>query len=176
MILRSPSCGLASAAEPGFAVAMALRVFLASLSLAVGGASALAAQDVMPCDWRARADAIVEPWDTYSRTYAEGAVRVALLDTVEPAAAAFHLLILSPPFDELGARSCQVVSHSGSLGFAMLGFTEMEAGYDPARGLTLTIPGHLNAPDSGQVSTFDLVVTINQATGQITAETGPGRD
>ena len=45
------------------------------------------AQEAVWCDWPARADAIVEPWSQNTRTFANGDVRLALLDTIEPAAA-----------------------------------------------------------------------------------------
>ena len=76
------------------------------------------AQSVSNCDWRARADAIAEPWEVNTRTYANGAVRVAMLDTIEPGAGALHLLVMAPPYDDLGLRKCDVVSFDGGIGFA----------------------------------------------------------
>ena len=131
------------------------------------------AQSVTDCDQRARADSIVEPWSDNSRTFANGAVRVALLDSIEPASGAFHLLVLSPPFDQMGARQCKLVSLDGALGFAGLDFTAMRASYDPARGLTLRMPGQAFSPADGVAHPIRLSVTINQATGKISASVGP---
>lgn len=151
-----------------------MRLILATLATLVC-ATPLFAQSVSDCDWRARADAIPEPWEDYSRAFANGAVRVALLDGIEPAAAAFHLLILHPPYMELGERQCHIVSFDDRIGYAALYFTELEAGYDPARGLTVDMPGMLYLPDDGFSNSLRLFVTINQATGEITAshELGP---
>ena len=89
-------------------------------------ATPAAAQEAVPCDWAARADGIVEPWEDNTATFANGAVRLALIDTVEPAAGAFHLLILSPPLGELGERQCRTLG-IGGMGFAGLDFASLQA-------------------------------------------------
>ncbi|WP_255449664.1 hypothetical protein [Shimia ponticola] len=128
-----------------------------------------AAQSIAPCDWRASAQAIVEPWDMFSRTYANGDVRVALLDTIEPGAGALHLLVLSPPRDELGSRQCNVVSYDGSIGFAGMLFEDHIADYDPLRGLTLSFDAQIYRDDLADFAPAILDVTINQSTGVIEA-------
>ncbi|WP_341368285.1 hypothetical protein [Yoonia sp. BS5-3] len=55
-----------------------------------------AAQEAIPCDWQASAQHLVEPWEENSRTFANGDVRVAALDTIEPAAGFAYLMVLSP--------------------------------------------------------------------------------
>lgn len=132
-------------------------------------ASAAVAQSVEDCDWRASAAAIAEPWEANSRTFSNGAVRLALLDTVEPAAGAFHLLILSPPYSELGDRQCKVVSLEGNMGFASLAFDALEAGYDPAVGLQFNLPMSIFVDDGGEPQPGLMHVTLNQATGDIGA-------
>ena len=127
-----------------------------------------AAQEVAECDWRASAQSIAEPWEANTRTFANGAVRLALLDTVEPAAGAFHLLILSPPYGETGERQCRVISREGTMGYASLDFAALEAGYDPAKGLTFTLPGVLYLPEESFSNSLRLTLTLNQATGEIT--------
>jgi len=131
------------------------------------------AQSVTDCDQRARADAIVEPWEKNSRSFANGAVRVALLDSIEPAAGALHVLVLSPPLDQMGARQCRIVSVDGALGFSALDFAAMRASYDPARGLTLRMPGMAFSPADGVAHPIRLSVTINQATGEVGASVRP---
>lgn len=128
------------------------------------------AQSVAECDWRAGAASIAEPWSENTRTYANGAVRVAVLDTLEPAAAAVHLLVLSPPYDEIGNRQCRTVSLEGALGFNGLNFAEITARYDPARGLLLTLPAALYDPETGGHTWRRLHLTLNQATGDISTE------
>lgn len=140
----------------------------ALLVLAASGAAK--AQEVVPCvDHRSAAQAIAEPWEANSRLFANGDVRVAIMDTIEPAAAAFHLLVLSPPFDEVGGRQCAVVSGANGMGFGGLDLTEMQAGYDPALGLTFAIPATRWVPDNDSFVPATLSVTVNQATGAIGA-------
>lgn len=131
------------------------------------------AQTVADCDWRASAQAIVEPWDANTRTFSNGKTRLALLDTVEPAAGAFHLLILSPPYNELGERQCRVISHSGTMGFAGMTFGELSAGYDPARGLLFDLPVRYFDPAIGDITGGWLSFEVNQATGAILTGMGP---
>jgi hypothetical protein len=128
----------------------------------------VAAQTVSECDWRTSAQAIAEPWEEMTARFANGAIRLAVLDVLEPAAGAFHLLVLSPPFDELGSRQCRVVSLDNALGFAALSLRGAKASYDPVKGLSV----RMNAIRwSGNDQFFDapLTVTINQATGAISA-------
>lgn len=126
------------------------------------------AQVVTPCDWQVSAENLAEPWEDNTRTFANGAIRLAVLDTAEPAAAAFHLLVLSPPVDMLGLRQCRVVAMPGPTGFGFLTLQGATAAYDPARGLTVTLSGG-TYDDRGQPVAGTVRVTINQATGQITA-------
>ncbi|MCF2905743.1 hypothetical protein L0666_12165 [Octadecabacter sp. CECT 8868] len=131
-------------------------------------ATPVAAQTAFPCDWQARADAIVEPWEDYSRTFADGKVRVALLDTIEPAAAAMYLLILHPPFDELSGRTCTVVGLDEGLGYAGMFFEELDAVYDPATGLTFTIPAIIYLPEQSFQNLALLSISVNQSSGDVT--------
>ncbi len=129
--------------------------------------SPAAAQTALPCDWQARADSIVEPWEENTATFANTAVRVALLDTIEPAAGAAYLLILHPPLDELGARTCTVVGLDDGLGYAAIYFQDLEAGYDPAVGLTFDVPAVIYLPEQSFQNSTLLSITVNQATGDV---------
>lgn len=127
-----------------------------------------AAQTVTPCSDLASLRNIAEPWAENSRTFANGDVRLTLLDTLEPAVAPFHLALLSPPYNEVGDRQCRMISRAADLGFSALFFEEMEAGYNPATGLTFTLPGIMAAPGDPETGiSFMLDVTLNQATGQV---------
>ena len=125
------------------------------------------AQQVADCDWQASAQAIVEPCAQNTRTFANGDVRLALLDTIEPAAGAFHILVLSPPYDELGSRHCATIGMSNGIGLGGADLSTLEADYDPSVELIFTM----------QVRVFDgvdfrpgkLRFTLNQATGRIGA-------
>lgn len=127
-------------------------------------------QEIAGCDdYRSSLFAMAEPWEANTRLFANGEVRLAVADTIEPAAGAFHLIILSPPYDEVGGRQCAVVSAAGGMGFAGLDLTEMQASYDPARGLLFGIPATRWAPEIDDFVPAVLSVTLNQSTGAITA-------
>lgn len=128
----------------------------------------LLAQEVGPCDdFRTEARNIAEPWEENTRLFAKGAIRVTVMDTLEPAAGAFHLMILSPPLDDLGLPQCRVVSNVGTLGFSWLGLDSATAAYDPAQGLAVTLPAERWLPDAAEYQPGELIVTINQQTGAI---------
>jgi hypothetical protein len=149
---------------------------LISLMILAFLAAPAAAQTAFPCDWQARADAIVEPWDDNTATFANGAVRVALLDVIEPAAGAFYLLILHPPYDELGSRVCTVVGLNESLGYANIDFNGLEARYDPARGLTFEVPVTIYLPEQSFQNPALVSITVNQATGAVTVKQALGNE
>ena len=132
-------------------------------------ASVAAAQEAYECEWQARADSIVEPWENNTRTFANGDVRLALLDTIEPAAGAFHILVLSPPYDEVGGRQCRTVSMAEGIGFSGADFSSLEASYDPAVGLVFEMNVRRFLPDSDSFGDARLTFTLNQATGHIGA-------
>ncbi|MEM9437857.1 MAG: hypothetical protein AAGA15_12520 [Pseudomonadota bacterium] len=131
--------------------------------------SAAAAQHVGDCSQFAAAEALVEPWEENSATFANGEVRLAVLDTIEPAAEAYHLLVLSPPYDEVGARQCRVISLGQGIGFAFVEMASLEAAYDPNVGLIfkLNTPGY--APDVDGARDRLLTFTLNQSSGVINA-------
>ena len=142
---------------------------LRSLLAAVALATPLQAQDVQPCDWHASAWTLVEPWEQFSRTYARGAVRIALLDTIEPAAAAFFILVLSPPYDEVGGRQCRTIGLAPGAGFAGADFDVLQANYDPAAGLVFGLPMQRFDAQGGDFERVYLRFTLNQSTGEIRA-------
>jgi hypothetical protein len=110
-----------------------------------------------------------EPWEANTRLFANGEIRLVVLDTVEPAAGAFHLVILHPPRDTLGIPMCSMVSAAEGLGFGGMDLRPAEAAYDPARGLTVALPVSVYDPDSADFFDRTLSVTINQASGQVEA-------
>lgn len=131
---------------------------------------AASAQTVDGCtDYRSSLAAYAEPWDRNTRLFANGEVRLVVTDTLEPAVGAFHLVILSPPYDELGSRQCVLVTGADGLGFAGLTLEGMEADYDPSVGLIFRLPASRYLPDTGGFADAVLTVTLNQATGLVTA-------
>lgn len=146
-------------------------LFAGTLAALAALSAPASAQSVEDCDWRASLHAMAEPWEDNTRTFANGNVRLAVTDTIEPAAGAFHLVILSPPYDELGGRQCMVVSADGTIGFTSLTLDDMTSDYNPAIGLTFTLEAGGYNPETGGTIPQALTVTLNQATGEITAST-----
>lgn len=145
-----------------------------SLLLLMLGTPAVA-QSVGDCGDIVSARNLPEPWGEYTDTYANGDVRVAVIDTIEPAAAAVHLMVLSLPRNEIGDRQCKLVSldrseGGGPIGLFSLDFAARQAEYDPSRGLVLTMPVGSYVPETGGQDIGEMTVTINQSTGKVTAE------
>ncbi|MEN8842167.1 MAG: hypothetical protein ABF254_11645 [Octadecabacter sp.] len=148
-----------------------LFVFIAALM-----ATPALAQTSFPCDWEAHVDNIAEPWEDNIATFANGAVRVALLDTIEPAAASYYLLVLHPPTNEMGVRVCTSIGLDEGLGYAAMFFSELEASYDPETGLTLQIPGIIYLPEQSFQNSALVKISINQATGDVTVTQDLGNE
>jgi len=127
------------------------------------------AQVVSECDWRARAENIVEPWEDNTRVFANGDVRLAILDTIEPGAVPVNILVLSPPYDEMGGRQCRIISLGDGIGFSDATLEGMAAAYDPAIGLIFNIHVALYDPEGSTAIPTSIRVTLNQATGEIGA-------
>ena len=115
---------------------------------------------------------LAEPWEDNTRVFANGDVRIAILDTWDPANFAVHLMVLFLPSDwiEAEGRECRIVSDNQGYGFHQIDLTDMGAGYDPARGLVLTIPTERHAMKSPDITYGALEIVINRATNQVTAE------
>jgi len=140
---------------------------IASLSLASG----VSAQIVNECDWVSSARNLVTPWEENYRDFANGAIRVALLDTYEPACCSFHLLVLSP--DPEFAQACHVVSLAPGQGWVGISFMKQKASYDASLGLRVNIDVDHYDPDTGMADPNGrerIGVRINQATGSVTLE------
>lgn len=133
---------------------------LAALMLCAAPA---AAQTVEDCDWRTDMRFIAEPWEENTRTFANGAVRLVLIDTWEPAATPFQIVAISPPYGEMGWPQCRAIG-----AFAGIDFAALEAGYDPTMGLQFTVPVEDWVQDLVTLPRL-LQITLNQATGNVTA-------
>ena len=148
---------------------MIVRTTLAALLLAAPAFAQdpTASVPATECDETTRADAIMEPWEANTATYANGQVRIAVLDFIEPAAAAVKLMVISPPRDEVGGRQCRIVALPGGHGFGNVEFAARSASYDPARGLVVSLPVLQGPPDSGDDGWVQLYISINQSTGEV---------
>ena len=124
-----------------------------------------AAQGILDCDWRSSAQNVPEPWEENTRTFSNGKTRVALVDTIEPAGGAYWLMVLSPPYSELGGRQCRLLGN-GSHGFAKLNFSELQASYDVKTGLSFVLPGEIYV-DGVNNTKIVLTVNLNQSSGEL---------
>lgn len=134
-------------------------------------------QVVNECDRVGEARSIVEPWEDHSRTYANGVIRVAAIDTGgEPVCCSSHLMVLSPSGNgEDGPvyRQCRIVSQTENFGFYAVDVGGIDARYDPARGLTLDVPvatWHTGMENGADPHWSRMSVTINQSNGDVSAE------
>lgn len=123
----------------------------------------------IPCPDGMELDSIVEPWDQNSAVYANGDVRIALIDLVEPAVASYQLAVLHPPRDVLGARQCHLIARDQHTGFAAIDFGQRDVAYHPQTGLTIAMPFRLEP--EGEWSLF--TITVDQQTGKVSYS---GRD
>ncbi|MDF3607009.1 hypothetical protein PE067_13230 [Paracoccus sp. DMF-8] len=147
-----------------------------SLTALLLGAVAAQAEPVMGCrDAFARGfdpDAIVEPWQDNSATYANGEIRIAKLDMIEPAGTPYRLLVLMGPRDEVGGRRCVIVQDSDGDGFARLDFAGRTSAYDPVTGLTLTFP--VETAIGGDQTTLHVIsIELNSQTGDVSSDKKP---
>lgn len=151
-----------------------MRHFLALLIL--GLAQAAMAADIRDCEtWEANARNLWLPPSDGVRSYSNGRVTLIHLDTGgEPVCCSSHLMVLHPAGDGEPWQACTLISHHEGLGFAALALPGAEAGYDPAHGLTIEVPGQLYLLEESFQNPVLLRVTVNQATGTVTAETRLG--
>jgi hypothetical protein len=145
-----------------------LTVLPCVLALTLGALPAEAVT-VSACTELASVHSIAEPWEANTRTFAKGEIRLVVLDTIEPAVASFYLVILHPPRDELGSPICSMVLAADGLGFSSMNLGPATAAYDPARGLSVSLPVGVYIADTAGFDEGTLSVTINQATGLVTA-------
>ncbi|ROU03922.1 hypothetical protein [Histidinibacterium lentulum] len=134
------------------------------------GPATASAQTVLPCDGRVDVTQIVEPWETRTRAFAQGAIRIfeVYVDPNVAQGAFVGVLHPAPTEDGIAAnRGCTAVmtalTPDGMMAEAYI--EDATARYDPARGLTITVPIRILGGASDVTDT--LVFTVNQATGQV---------
>lgn len=115
---------------------------------------------------------LVEPIEQNTRTFANGAIRLMLLDFVEPACCWAHIVVLHPPAkgseaEQMGQRMCTLVSMGqGITGFNGARLAQAQASYDPARGLAITVPVGAWSSVEGYYDA-ETTIIVNQATGVV---------
>jgi hypothetical protein len=118
-----------------------MRFFIAAAALAAAVIPVTAAE-VRDCDFAASLQTLVEPWEKNIRSYYNGQVRVALVDTWgEPACCSTHLLIMMPNNDQTEhSRICKVVGDKGTNGYQAIAIDKIKTRYDANRGLLIEFP------------------------------------
>lgn len=147
-----------------------------SVALLIAAPAALAEPHLTECGWQADIAFLAEPWAENSKTFANGDIRLVVADTLaEPICCPQHILILAPdPQDPLGGRFCRQISDTPTgLGFLWARVGQASATYDPATGLTVSVPVERydaenggSDPDGAAIVRF----VINQAAGTITLD------
>lgn len=116
--------------------------------------------------------AMAEPFADNTRTYANGAIRLVVIDTVEPACCTHHLVVLHPDADGM-FRQCSLVSLGNASGADAWSFVDLKrarASYDAQLGLKITLPASLYDFNTGGSVPTAFAIRVNQATGRVTIE------
>jgi len=146
---------------------------MVGLAATAGLSAPASAVTVSECnDFRSSVHALAEPWEANSRTFLNGAVRIAVVDTGgEPACCSVHLLVLAEkPEDATGPaeRVCRVISQKDQLGFMAIDFAGIRTSYTPAYGLNMLVPYRLYV-DGIRSRPGAARINVNPRTGIITA-------
>ena len=129
---------------------------------------ALQAQVLRDCDtFEANARNLMMPPEVSVRSFADGAIRLIALETIEPACCYAHLMVTYPIPDE-PYPGCTLISDEGARGFSGLLMEDLSARYDPAVGLTISVPAGAFHADA-DTTYAPLNVVVNQATGVVRA-------
>ena len=137
-------------------------------------ASMASAQQVQPCfdgaeiPYRASAVAIAEPWEENTRSFADGQVRIAVMDTWEPAYGAYYLMVMYWSDSEAELRICDLVSQ-GEIGFVGMTLEGMEASYSQGVGLQLRVPTTFYNPEEDEFEAGVIEVVIDRAANHVSA-------
>lgn len=122
-------------------------------------------QQTVGCDdWRASARNLAWPYDTATRSFANGAINLIALDAGEPACCGAFLIILYPEPDA-PVQACTVLTGDTARGWLRTHLDRAEALYDPARGLSVAVPIEIYNGTDGDPAILNLVV--NQAEGTV---------
>ena len=135
----------------------------------------MAQEAISDCDWPASLRNIVEPWESHTRTFANGKIRIAHVDTGgEPVCCSSYLAILAPTGSEveLESRQCKLLTDGVEMsGFNWIAFDSITASYDPGLGLLLSVPvERFDFAGDGTTIPATVGIRINQATGEIYTE------
>jgi hypothetical protein len=150
----------------------ALTLAALAAAAAFSAQPARAAAWVGDCNDYATASLIAEPWEQNTRTFYNGEVRVAVVDTNgEPACCSSWLLVIFPDKDdELGGRTCRMVGQSSEgLGFAGVDVKAIASSYDATTGLTLKVPVRYLKEDGEGTRSETITLVLDLRSGVLAA-------
>lgn len=121
------------------------------------------------CDDYASAGLVVEPWEQNTRTFYNGAVRVAVTDTGgEPVCCSSWLVVIFPDVeDELGGRRCMMLGQGEGTGWAGLDVKAIRSSYSAATGLILTVPVKVMREDGNGVRPATVKLALDLRTSRL---------
>ena len=132
------------------------------------------AQAISDCDWRSEARFIVEPWEENSRSFANGNVRLTRINAREPVPGPLYLMVQWRSDPVTDWSECRLIGWTQAQGFAQLEFAALSASYDPAKGLTFTLPGLFYLEEEGFSNSVLIALTLNRATNKVSVEAALG--
>jgi len=135
---------------------------IAALFVATLAGPAVGFPTLSDCAWQASAQYLAEPWGVNTATFGNGATRIAVIDTTEPTAGSYGLVILSPPYNDFGERQCMQL-----FGFSALSLDGMTSAYDPSIGIQMSLTGQVYLEEEAEFASAQVDIIIDQATGAI---------
>jgi hypothetical protein len=130
-------------------------------------AGAATAAQVRDCDtYEANVRNLNVPYSEAVREYAKGQIVLMSMFIEEPACCGSHLVVLFPSADDY-YQECRLVSWTNDLGYLNINLNDAAATYDPAKGLTVSVPSQLYDVDSDFRNGVLLDITVNQAKGEV---------
>ena len=148
-----------------------------AVALAIGSATLPTSAQTLPeCGGIAGSTATEGATEVKSKSYANGKINLTLLDAGGPSHGPLYVRVEWPRVDAAAGETCRVLGFEDGVGFAMIEFDAIAAAYDPAKGLTLSVPTLFVLPEASFSNTMLVHMTINQATGEISTETELGNN
>jgi len=142
---------------------------LAAMMIATANAQA---QEVRSCnDVSVGIETLVTPVANNVRTFYNNRIQIYNIDTIEPAAAPAGIVIVlpsSPEDDPIGGSKCLAIR-----GFSAINIKAARAAYDPAKGLSLSIPTRKFDPETDKFKSGPrLNISINLQRFEVTIADG----
>lgn len=142
------------------------------LAIIVIAAARAEGHEVRPCqEVNVGIETLVTPVANNVRSFYNNRVQIYNIDTIEPAAAPAGIVIVlpsSPEDDPIGGSKCLAIR-----GFSAINIKAARAAYDPAKGLSLSIPTRKFDPETDKFKSGPrLNISINLQRFEVTIADG----